>query len=75
MNDKGRFKYTILGTCCKIIYPCGTGQLTFSLCDNVGYWEASDFSEKMIEETKKRNKKEIVKFSVQDATNLTYTNE
>jgi ubiquinone/menaquinone biosynthesis C-methylase UbiE len=54
---------------------CGTGQLTFSLCDNVGYWEATDFSEKMIEETKKRNKKEIVKFSVQDATNLTYTNE
>ena len=32
---------------------CGTGQLTFPLCDEVKSWRATDFSEKMIEQAKK----------------------
>lgn len=51
---------------------CGTGQLSFSLCEKVSVWEATDFSEKMIIEAEKRKKDFLVNFSVQDATNLPY---
>jgi ubiquinone/menaquinone biosynthesis C-methylase UbiE len=51
---------------------CGTGQLTFPLCEKVAGWEATDFSEKMIEEAKARAANFPVAFSVQDATNLPY---
>lgn len=67
---------------------CGTGQFTFDLCSKAKSWEATDFSEKMVEETKKRSEtvlsnkpnkvteqgdaKASLTFSVQDATNLTY---
>ncbi len=53
---------------------CGTGQLTFPLCKKVAGWEATDFSEKMIEEAKARASNLPVSFSVQDATNLPYGN-
>ncbi len=51
---------------------CGTGQLTFPLCKKVARWEATDFSEKMIEEAKVRGSNLPVTFTVQDATNLPY---
>lgn len=51
---------------------CGTGQLTFPLCKKVAGWEATDFSEKMIEEAKARAANYPVTFSVQDATDLPY---
>lgn len=51
---------------------CGTGQLTFSLSKKVCSWEATDFSEKMISEAKKREKVDNLSFAVQDATNLQY---
>lgn len=33
---------------------CGSGQLSFALAQYVRHWEATDFSEKMIEEAKKK---------------------
>lgn len=56
---------------------CGTGQLTFRLADKAKSWEATDFAENMIKEAKasymKGNRKmDGLKFSVQDATNLSY---
>ena len=51
---------------------CGTGQLTFPLCKKVAGWEATDFSEKMIEQAKARASDLPVTFTVQDATNLPY---
>ena len=54
---------------------CGTGQLTFPLCKNVAAWEATDFSEKMIEEANSRAADFPVTFTVQDATNLPYDDE
>lgn len=54
---------------------CGTGQLTFPLCKKVAGWEATDFSERMIEEAKVRVFNLPVTFSVQDATNLPYEDE
>ena len=35
---------------------CGTGQLSFSLAPKTAHWEATDFSEQMIKEAKKRVK-------------------
>jgi ubiquinone/menaquinone biosynthesis C-methylase UbiE len=51
---------------------CGTGQLTFPLCSKVASWEATDFSERMIDEAKSRACDYPVVFAVQDATNLPY---
>lgn len=54
---------------------CGTGQLTFPLCKKVAAWEATDFSEKMIEEAQARASDFPITFTVQDATNLPYEDE
>lgn len=54
---------------------CGTGQLTFPLCKKVASWDATDFSEKMIQEAQVRAHSFPVTFSVQDATNLPYEDE
>lgn len=55
---------------------CGTGQLSFPLSLRVRLWEATDFSEAMIAQAKKRTKKQggssRLHFSVQDATVLPY---
>ncbi len=51
---------------------CGTGQLTFRLASCVRHWEATDFSEKMIEEAKKYSTLPNISFAVQDATALPY---
>lgn len=51
---------------------CGSGQLSFPLAPKVGHWEATDFSNQMIAEAKKKMKSSKLYFSVQDATNLPY---
>lgn len=51
---------------------CGTGQLSVPLCRKVAAWEATDFSEKMIEEAKVRASNLPIAFYVQDATDLPY---
>lgn len=53
---------------------CGTGQITFRLADKVKVWDATDFSEKMIEEIKRQGSSPGLEFSVQDATCLPYEN-
>lgn len=54
---------------------CGSGQLSFRLAGKVQLWEATDFSENMIEEAKKRECSRRLHFSVQDATDLPYAPE
>lgn len=51
---------------------CGSGQLSFRLSTRVRLWEATDFSENMIREAKKKSCSGRLHFSVQDATNLPY---
>ena len=51
---------------------CGSGQFTYPLCDRVHSWEATDFSQAMIEEAQK--KPCTAHFSQQDATRLPYEN-
>ena len=54
---------------------CGTGQISFSLFGRVRLWEATDFSEAMIAEAKKKNTSRRLHFSVQVATALPYATE
>lgn len=51
---------------------CGTGQLTFQLCECAAQYDATDFSDAMITEAKKRACPPQLHFSVQDATHLPY---
>lgn len=51
---------------------CGSGQLSFKLYEHVKTYEATDFSEHMINEAKKGQTSSRLHFSVQDATNLPY---
>lgn len=55
---------------------CGTGQITFLSANNSATWEATDYSEKMILEAKRRNEESYrikqINFNVQDATQLKY---
>ena len=54
---------------------CGTGQLSFELSKYVHFWEATDFSEKMIAKAKEKPHISRLHFSVQDATNLPYADK
>ena len=58
---------------------CGTGQFTFSFCKKCKSYIATDLSENMVDETKKRSEKiltmeerENISFSVEDAISLPY---
>ncbi|MDD3252050.1 MAG: class I SAM-dependent methyltransferase [Lachnospiraceae bacterium] len=51
---------------------CGTGQLSFPLAEKTHQWEATDFSEKMIQRAKAGRVPRNLYFSVQDATRLPY---
>lgn len=51
---------------------CGTGQLSFRLCDSVKSWEATDYSPKMIAQAKKNGSSHKLHFAVADATELPY---
>lgn len=54
---------------------CGSGQLSFRLAKKAKHWEATDFSENMIAEAKKKPRPKELYFSVQDATKLPYADE
>lgn len=58
---------------------CGTGQITFRMADKAGAWTATDYSENMIREAKRRMAEGAgasqAVFQVQDATKLTYEDE
>ena len=54
---------------------CGTGRIAFELSEYVNFWEATDFSEKMIAEAKKQSYISKLHFSVQDATSLPYADK
>ena len=51
---------------------CGSGQFSYRLASFAHTWEATDFSEKMIKQAEMHNKVENLRFSVQDATQLSY---
>lgn len=51
---------------------CGSGQMTFRLCDNVKSYTATDFSEEMICQAKKNICPANLLLEVQDATALPY---
>lgn len=50
----------------------GTGLISAAVADNCKHIEATDFSEKMIEQAKRKHNKNNLSFAVQDATKLTY---
>jgi len=54
---------------------CGSGQLSFPFSNYVSSWIATDFSENMIEQAKKRGVTEKLRFCVADATSLSFDNE
>lgn len=54
---------------------CGSGQLSFLLSNYVNSWTATDFSENMIEQAKKRGVTEKLHFCVADATLLSFDDE
>ena len=58
---------------------CGTGQITFSMADKAKAWAATDYSENMVNEAKRRGATvggcRNLSFQVQDATKLTYESE
>ncbi|WP_297690091.1 class I SAM-dependent methyltransferase [uncultured Anaerococcus sp.] len=54
---------------------CGSGQLSFSLSKHTKSWLATDFSEQMIIEAKKRGQYDNLTFETADATALSYVNE
>ncbi len=54
---------------------CGSGQLSFILSKHSKSWLATDFSEQMIIEAKKRGQYENLTFETADATALSYANE
>lgn len=57
---------------------CGTGQITYRMAEKFKLWVATDYSENMVNKTKKRNEDfncDSLDFSVQDATSLTYEND
>lgn len=54
---------------------CGTGLMSVQLAGSVKMMEATDFSEDMIKQAKTKSNSSHLHFSVQDATDLPYTNE
>lgn len=54
---------------------CGSGQLSFHLFQDVKSWMGTDFSEKMIQEARKRGKYEKLTFEVADAVSLSFEDE
>ena len=51
---------------------CGSGQMTFRLCDKVNDYIATDFSEEMIRQAQKHPCPASLRLEVQDATALPY---
>ncbi len=53
---------------------CGTGQLSRRMAGSVRRWDATDFSERMIGQARKKGETEKMHFYVADATRLSCTN-
>ncbi len=53
---------------------CGTGQLTFRLCNEAGSWLATDFSSNMLERAQKHGSAPGLSFQQADATALPFEN-
>lgn len=51
---------------------CGTGQITYRLCEQVSEWIATDFSSNMLQQAKKNGKSSKLKFQQADATDLPF---
>lgn len=76
----------IYKTACKKISPfinknldvlelaCGTGQFSYTLAEKSKSYIATDFSDKMVEQTQKNYTSDKAIFEVEDATSLTYNN-
>ena len=62
-------KMTVLELC------CGTGILSVQIAGSTRLLEATDFSEEMIRQAKRKNGSSRLHFSVQDATHLPYAPE
>ena len=54
---------------------CGSGQLSFSLSKHTKSWIATDFSEKMILEARKRGEYKKLIFEIEDAASLSFANQ
>lgn len=54
---------------------CGSGQLSFQNASKVKRWTATDFSNAMLDEAKKKNHMEKLFFEYQNAVCLTYEDE
>lgn len=70
-----RMKQTLNRNMTVLELACGTGLLSVQLVGSVKLLEATDFSEDMIRQAKKKAHSSRLHFSVQDATNLPYVNE
>lgn len=66
------FSHYLTGEMRVLELACGTGQLTFLLADKVKRWEATDFSEQMICEAKKRNRDPDIHFQTMDAMKIAF---
>ena len=71
----GRMKQTLNRNMTVLELACGTGLLSVQLAGSVKLLEATDFSEDMIRQAKKKAYSSRLHFSVQDATSLPYANE
>lgn len=69
------FSHYLTGKMRVLELACGTGQLTFLLADKVKCWEATDFSEQMICEAKKRSRNPGIRFQTMDATNIIFEDD
>lgn len=54
---------------------CGSGQFSFRLAGDTGQWDATDFSDRMVAEARKRLLPQSLRFAVCDATALPYDAE
>ncbi len=52
---------------------CGTGQLTFRLCDEVCIWLATDYSSNMLRQAQRRGSSARLSFQQADATALPFS--
>ena len=74
-NILSNMKQTLNRNMTVLELACGTGLLSVKIAPMVKHLEATDFSEEMIVEAKKKTHSSKLHFSVQDATQLPYAPE
>lgn len=83
MSSSSKLYQNILSNMKQVLNPnmtvlelaCGTGLLSVEIAPMIKHLEATDFSEDMIVEAKKKTRSSKLHFSVQDATQLPYAPE